>query len=109
MKQKYCLPIIKSKTEEVLKIISGNQNSYDFFEIWLDYIKDLNLAFIEKLRKELNGKLIFLFRRQNLETPKMDFKKRIEDNREIISYKEKASELALYDVEGVLTRPCYCD
>lgn len=76
MKQKYCLPILKTKTTEVLKIISENRNHYDFFEIWLDYIKDLNLDFIEALIKRFDGKLILLFRRQNLETPKMSFQKR---------------------------------
>lgn len=78
MKQKYCLPIIKTKNTEVLKIILGKKTSYDFFEVWLDYIKDLNLDFIEALIKRFDGKLIFLFRRQNLEAPKMSFQKRIE-------------------------------
>lgn len=76
MKQKYCLPILKTKTTEVLKVISKNKTSYDFFEVWLDYIEDLNLDFIKDLNKKFRGKLIFLFRRQSLETPKMDSKKR---------------------------------
>ncbi len=78
MKQKYCLPIIKTKASEVLKVISENKTSYDFFEVWLDYIEDLNLDFIKDLNKEFREKLIFLFRRQSLETPKMDIKRRIE-------------------------------
>lgn len=78
MRQKYCLPILKTKTTEVLKVISKNKTSYDFFEVWLDYIEDLNLVFIKNLNKKFRGKLIFLFRRQSLETPKMDPKKRIE-------------------------------
>lgn len=78
MKQKYCLPILKTKTTEVLKIILENRTSYDFFEVWLDYIKDLNLDFIETLIKRFDGKLIFLFRRQDLESPKMNYQKRIE-------------------------------
>lgn len=78
MKQKYCLPIIKTETTEVLKIILENKTSYDFFEVWLDYIKDLNLDFIETLIKRFGAKLIFLFRRQNLATPKMSFQKRVE-------------------------------
>lgn len=77
MKQKYCLPIIKPKTTQILEIIFQNK-SYDFFEIWLDYIEDLNLDFIINLMESYGEKLIFLFRRQNLETPKMNFKKRIE-------------------------------
>lgn len=78
MKQKYCLPILKTKTTEVLRIISENKISYDFFEVWLDYIEDVNLDFIKDLNKKFRGKLIFLFRRQSLETPKMNPKKRIE-------------------------------
>lgn len=78
MKQKYCLPILKNKTTEVLKIISKNRTLYDFFEVWLDYIKDLNLDFVETLIKRFDGKIIFLFRRQSLESPKMSFQKRKE-------------------------------
>lgn len=98
MNVKYCLPIIKSQTAQVLKIISENQKSYDYFEIWLDYIQDLSLD-LHKFHPschsepclagrqgseesndncEIEKKLIFLFRRQNLETPKMDSNKRIE-------------------------------
>ena len=75
MKINYCLPIIKEKTTEILRIISDNQN-YDFFEIWLDYIKDLKIDFIENLEKQFGQKIIYLFRRKNLENPKMSFEKR---------------------------------
>ncbi len=78
MKQQYCLPILQTKTKKVLKIILENKTVYDFFEVWLDYIKDLNSNFIETLIKKFDGKLIFLFRRQNLGAPKMSFQKRIE-------------------------------
>ena len=76
MKQKYCLPIIKNKATDVHKIILENRASYDFFEVWLDYIDDLNLGFIEKLTKEFDWKIIFLFRRQNLAKTKMNFQKK---------------------------------
>lgn len=46
---------------------------YDFFEVWLDYIEDLDEAFVTELKNAYDGKLVFLFRRQNLETIKMDF------------------------------------
>ncbi|HBQ51153.1 TPA: shikimate dehydrogenase [Candidatus Daviesbacteria bacterium] len=75
MKINYCLPIIKSKTGQVLEMISKNQD-YDFFEIWLDYIQDLDLNFILDLKNRYGKKIIFLFRRQNLEKPKMGFEKR---------------------------------
>ncbi|MBI2334381.1 shikimate dehydrogenase [Candidatus Daviesbacteria bacterium] len=61
MKVNYCLPIIKSKIDGVLKMISQNQD-YDCFEIWLDHIRDLNLDFVKKYE----GKLILRSRRKNL-------------------------------------------
>lgn len=71
MKIKYCLPVIKSNIKEVQKIIKENK-THGYFEIWLDYIEDLDLEFIGKLKKSLEGRVIFLFRRQNLEKVKMD-------------------------------------
>lgn len=68
---KYCLPIIKETKEEVLDQISQNPD-YDFYEIWLAYISDLDTDFIWKISEEFNGKLIFLFRRQNLEKSEID-------------------------------------
>lgn len=78
MSIKYCLPIIKSKKTEVLKMILENRKSYDFFEIWLDYIEDLDSDFIQNLIKKYDGKLIFLFRRQNLEKITMPLNRRLE-------------------------------
>ena len=75
-KNKYCLPIIKSKSSQVMSLIKETCGQFDYFEIWLDYIRDLNLDFINDLKNQFGDKLIFLFRRQNLETPKMGFKKR---------------------------------
>lgn len=76
-KMKYCLPIIKPQTKQVLEVISKHKDSYDYFEIWLDYIQDLDLDFIKKLSKEYGKKIIFLFRRQYLEKPKLSSDKRI--------------------------------
>lgn len=78
MQPKYCLPIIKNKTNDILKTIRLNKARYDFFEIWLDYVGELDAAFIEQLRELLKEKLIFVFRRQNLEPIKMDLKKRLD-------------------------------
>lgn len=63
---KYCLPIIKNSKEEVLKQISENPE-FDYYEIWLSYIQDLDTNFVWKISDQYNGKLIFLFRKQNLE------------------------------------------
>src|SRR3989344_3013101 len=63
---KYCLPVIKETKEEVVNYISENPD-YDFYEIWISYIKDLDTDFIWKISEQYNGKLVFLFRKQNLE------------------------------------------
>lgn len=76
MKVRYCLPIIKKTKKEVLK--SLNIKGFNFYEVWLDYIKDLDNEFIIKISKQFKGKLIFVFRRQNLETIKLGFDKRSE-------------------------------
>lgn len=74
MKIKYCLPIIKNNKKEVLKAlkIAG----YDLYEIWLDYIKDLDEKFIANVASKFKGKIIFVFRRQNLEPIKLDSERR---------------------------------
>ena len=74
MKTKFCLPVIKNSKKEVLKFLKIKD--YDFYEIWLDYIKDLDEKFIVDISKKLQKKLIFVFRRQNLEKIKMDLKER---------------------------------
>lgn len=71
MKIKYCLPIIKNTKDEVLQEILENMDSYDFFEVWLDYIEDLDKIFVESLLNKFSDKLILLFRRQNLEKGKL--------------------------------------
>lgn len=75
---KYCLPIIKNLKEEVSNEISQNPD-YDFYEIWLSYIQDLDTDFIWKVSGQYNGKLVFLFRKQNLEKSELtqDIKQKI--------------------------------
>jgi len=91
---KYCLPIIKSKKEEVLQIIQDNIAYYDYFEVWLDYIDDLNDSFIEKLITDLKDKLILVLRRKDLEKEKMSLEKRLE----IISQLEKSESYLDLDI-----------
>lgn len=76
MKINYCLPIIKQTKQEVLDVIQQNKQEYDYVEIWLDYIADADDMFVKQLVTELQGKLILLFRRQKLETIRMDVQKR---------------------------------
>lgn len=77
MQTKYCLPIIKNRKDDVLKTIRINMNDYSYFEVWLDYIDNVDGAFIEELRKLLKERLILLFRRKNLEKIEMDLEKRV--------------------------------
>lgn len=76
MKSKYCLPIIKNTKKEVLK--SLKIAGFDFYEVWLDYIKDLDDHFIIDIAKKYSGKMILLFRRRNLEEIKLSLKRRKE-------------------------------
>lgn len=93
MRIKYCLPIIKETKEEVLKEISENSD-YDFYEIWLAYIADLDTDFIWKISEEYNGKLIFLLRKQNLE--KSDMEKDLREK--IVKLLENSDNLIDFDV-----------
>ena len=63
IKIKYCLPIIKKSKKEVLTAIAKYKGEYQFFEVWFDAIKDLDIAFINKLIKMLGDKLILLSHR----------------------------------------------
>lgn len=76
MKTYFCLPIIKNKKIDVLKIIQENEQNYSYFEIWLDYINNVDLAFVKKLTKILKGRVIFVLRRKNLQKTHMTFKLR---------------------------------
>lgn len=78
MSPKYCLPIIKNKQSEVFSLIEENLNQFEFFEVWLDYVDDLSIVFVQELTEKLGSKLIILFRRQNLSNILLSFKIREE-------------------------------
>ena len=78
MKINYCLPIIKKNKEEIFKIIETNISDYQYFEVWLDYVENLDEAFITKLTNLLENHLIVLFRRLNLEPIIMDVQHRLD-------------------------------
>ena len=75
----YCLPIRVKTKKEVLDTIKASRE-YDLFEIWLDYIEDLDMVFVNHLVKTYEEKLVLLFRRDHLEKPLMG----TEQQREII-------------------------
>lgn len=72
---KYCLPIIKNTKKEVLSALQSK--GFAYFEIWLDYIKDLDQAFLADIAQKNKGKLIFVFRRKDSEKTKLNLEKRI--------------------------------
>jgi len=73
----YCLPIIKNNKKDILQEISENKKNYQYFEIWIDYIEDLDKEFIEDLIELVGNKLIFLFRRKNSEKSKLNFRDKL--------------------------------
>ena len=77
MRPKYCLPIITPHKAAVVETIQNNLADYEYFEVWLDYVEDIDEAFIHQLIELLGGRLILLFRRQNLEAIKMPFDHRL--------------------------------
>lgn len=77
--QSFCLPIIKERKEEVLKTIEDNIQNFQYFEVWIDYVEDLDEDFIKSLTNKFKDKLIFLLRRRDLEKGKLssDLKNKI--------------------------------
>lgn len=65
----YCLPILATKRAAVEQALT--EPGYQFFEVWLDYIEDLELDWLQRLAQQGGKKLIFLFRRRDLATPRM--------------------------------------
>jgi 3-dehydroquinate dehydratase type I len=90
-----CLPIIKESKEEIINMISENPD-FDFYEIWLAYVKDLDTDFVWKLSEQFNGKLIFLFRKQNLE--KSDLEKELKEK--IIKLLENSNNFLDLDISN---------
>lgn len=74
-KTKYCLPIIRVSKKEVLK--SLKIRGFDLYEVWLDYVKDLDEEFVINLSKKFKERIIFIFRRQNLEPIKLSLQRRL--------------------------------
>jgi len=73
----YCLPIIKFSKSEVLEQIETHQAAYSYFEVWLDYVRDLDEAFVRELTGRLQGQLVVVFRRQGLEAIHMKLEERL--------------------------------
>lgn len=68
---KYCLPIITRSKREVQATIQENLHRYRFFEIWIDYVADIDTGFIASLVGLYPHRLIVVSRRQNFEPTKL--------------------------------------
>ena len=78
MRISYCLPIIKPSRAKVLAAIREHDDGYNYFEVWLDYVDGVDEAFIKQLVDLAGGRLVLLFRRQELETVKMPLEQRFD-------------------------------
>jgi 3-dehydroquinate dehydratase-1 len=68
---RYCLPIIKRTRREVQITIEENLERYRYFEVWLDYITDMDPGFAASLVGLYPHRLIMVTRRQNFEPCKL--------------------------------------
>jgi 3-dehydroquinate dehydratase-1 len=73
----YCLPIIVSSKAEVLEAVTRYDDMYSYFEVWLDYITDVDEEFVRNLTNQVGERLVLVFRRQNLEDPKLSHEQRL--------------------------------
>jgi 3-dehydroquinate dehydratase I len=80
---KYCLPIIENNVSSVFDIIKRNEQRYQYFEVWLDYLSEGCIDLVKELSFQLGERVVFLFRRQNLEQIQMPFDLRCHVIREI--------------------------
>lgn len=78
MEPNYCLPIMKADKSEILDLINASLGLYTYFEVWLDYVDDLDDGFIRQLIDLLGHRLVVTTRRQELKPPLMDPSRRQE-------------------------------
>ncbi|MBW3569372.1 type I 3-dehydroquinate dehydratase [Candidatus Parcubacteria bacterium] len=101
MKDKYCLPIIKNSKTEVWEMIEKNKKNYGFFEVWLDYIDELDNDFILRITKEYGPKLILTLRRKNLDAPKISSNRRREEILKLLANTKCMLDLDITQTEEI--------
>lgn len=77
MTPKYCLPIISKTLIETESAIERYKNEYTYFEVWLDYLDDLNDENLTQLTQKYGEQLLLVFRRQNLESMNLTVEQRM--------------------------------
>jgi 3-dehydroquinate dehydratase type I len=98
---RYCLPIIKRTKGDVQVAIQENLDRYRFFEVWIDYISDLDTNFVASLVGLYPHRLIIVSRRQNLEQTKIPAEMRL-DIFKTLSRKQVLVDLDIsYQVEDI--------
>lgn len=95
MQNKYCLPILKNSKSLVAETIEKNLENYGYFEIWLDYVADLDNEFVSKLVSSYEDRLVFVFRRKSGEQTAMSPDK----TNEIINILAKTASMIDLDIE----------
>ncbi|MCB0321799.1 MAG: hypothetical protein KDD60_12805, partial [Bdellovibrionales bacterium] len=66
-----CLPICGESFEDSQKIIEAESQSFDYFELWLDYLNDCEVGKLQHLVTQYPDRILLLFRRKGLEPPLM--------------------------------------
>jgi 3-dehydroquinate dehydratase-1 len=77
MENRYCLPLVKSDAKEVLRASAEALKNYAFVEVWLDYVEGADEALVKQLMESFPGKLVVVFRRENLEPMQMAEERRL--------------------------------
>lgn len=60
-----------------MSILREKESDYGYFEIWLDYIDDLDGRFIDELLTKYEARLVFIFRRKDMSQPILDHTEKI--------------------------------
>jgi len=77
MRDKYCLPIIAPTAAEAIARIERHEEDCRFFELWLDYLDIVDGDFIRHTVQRWPGRIILVFRRQQLEPMQLPLDRRL--------------------------------
>lgn len=77
MTPNYCLPIIAPTINNTIAAIKKHESDYRYFEVWLDYLEDLNDENLAQLIQKNGAQLLLVFRRQNLEPMNLTVEQRL--------------------------------